>query len=239
MRILSSTALLLSAIIPQALTLATTTITLHMPASQLLPNPNALPPSTHATLTQLYTTYTAPLTTANSFVFHNVSAGSYLADVHCATHGFAPLRVDVMADKADTDTLQVRAWETFRGNDWDNKGEEIRAAGAAGLPVRVLGGKVYFLERGSFSVLSILKNPMILLGLVSMAIFIGMPKLVENMDPEMRAEWEENQKNNPMNSIMGGGQPGSNFDMAAFLAGSNKKDEGGESNSGAKKGTRK
>ena len=30
------------------------------------------------------------------------------------------------------------------------------------------------------SVLSILKNPMILLGLVSMVIFLGMPKLVEN-----------------------------------------------------------
>jgi len=29
-------------------------------------------------------------------------------------------------------------------------------------------------------VLSILSNPMILLGLVTMAIFIGMPKLVEN-----------------------------------------------------------
>lgn len=30
------------------------------------------------------------------------------------------------------------------------------------------------------SILSILRNPMILLGLVSMVIFLGMPKLVEN-----------------------------------------------------------
>lgn len=41
----------------------------------------------------------------------------------------------------------------------------------------------------------------------------------------MRAEWEERQKTNPMNGIMGaatgtGGGAGSNFDMAAFLAGS-------------------
>lgn len=45
----------------------------------------------------------------------------------------------------------------------------------------------------------------------------------------MRAEWEERQKSNPMNGIMGAatGQPGagSSFDMAAFLAGSTKKDE--------------
>jgi len=45
----------------------------------------------------------------------------------------------------------------------------------------------------------------------------------------MRAEWEERQKSNPMNGIMGAatGQPGAggSFDVAAFLAGSAKKDE--------------
>ena len=46
----------------------------------------------------------------------------------------------------------------------------------------------------------------------------------------MRAEWEERQKANPMNGLMGSatGQPGANpmgFDMAAFLAGSSKKEE--------------
>lgn len=70
---------------------------------------------------------------------------------------------------------------------------------------------------------------MILLGLVSCAIFMGMPYLVDNMDPEMKAEWDERQKTNPMNGIMGAatGQAGANpmagFDMASFLAGSSKK----------------
>jgi ER membrane protein complex subunit 7 len=52
------------------------------------------------------------------------------------------------------------------------------------------------------------------------------------VDPEMRAEFEERQKSNPMNSILGGGgggsrpaAPGSNFDMAAYLAGSGKSDK--------------
>lgn len=42
----------------------------------------------------------------------------------------------------------------------------------------------------------------------------------------MRAEFEERQKSNPMNSLLGGGgaqsgaNPMGNFDMAAFLAGS-------------------
>lgn len=48
----------------------------------------------------------------------------------------------------------------------------------------------------------------------------------------MRAEWEENQKKNPMNALMGAasGQqaanPMANFDMAAYLAGSGKKEDG-------------
>lgn len=120
------------------------------------------------------------------------------------------------------------------------------------LPVCVVLGVGLLTARELVSVLSIFKNPMILLGLVSMALFFGMPKLVENskspsswanmvldtnditVDPEMRAEWEERQKENPMNSIMGAasGQnanPMGNFDMAAFLAGSgsSKAEEGG------------
>lgn len=108
------------------------------------------------------------------------------------------------------------------------------------------------------NVLSILKNPMILLGLVSMGIFFGMPYLVDNsrffrriflfaaltqqptVDPEMKKEWEESQKSNPMNSLMGGQQgtqnPMGNFDMAAFLAGSSKDNNG---NGGSKKGAKK
>ncbi len=61
------------------------------------------------------------------------------------------------------------------------------------------------------------------------------------VDPEMRAEWEERQKSNPMNGLMGtaAGQPGAspmgNFDMAAFLAGSSKKDEIAEDNGATNK----
>lgn len=53
------------------------------------------------------------------------------------------------------------------------------------------------------------------------------------MDPETRAEWEAAQKDNPMNTILSGGSGGKaasnpmgDFDMAAYLAGSNKKDSG-------------
>ncbi|KEY69664.1 hypothetical protein S7711_03148 [Stachybotrys chartarum IBT 7711] len=198
-------------------------LTLYLPAK---PSPFSLPPSTHATLDTLHMHLSAPLSYANTFVFNNVPQGSYLVEVHCPTHSFLPLRVDVGADGA------VSAWETFRGNDWNNKGEtvQIRDGGSAkGIDLRVKGAKNYFAERPKFSVLSILKNPMILMGIVMLVVSVGMPKLIENMDPETRAEFEARQKESPMNAVMGGGQQGQNplgnFDMAAYLAGS--KDSGG------------
>ncbi|KAK1639390.1 hypothetical protein BDP81DRAFT_343393 [Colletotrichum phormii] len=225
---------------------AAASLTLSIPSSQALPNPYTLPPSTHATLSSLGATFSAPLSVKNTFVFHNLtdSSGSYLVDVHCATHAFAPLRLDVDAEGG------VAAWETYRGNDWDNKGEAYVSkdfeGGGKGFEVRVLGQKNYFVERSKFSILTILKNPMILLGLISMGIFLGMPYLMDNMDPEMRAEFEERQKSNPMNSLLGGGgggggdaNPMANFDMAGFLAGtgsSSKKEESSGSGSGASGG---
>jgi ER membrane protein complex subunit 7 len=163
----------------------TTTITIHINPSQQLPNPNTLAPSTHGTLSARGASLTAPLSTANTLVFRNVSAGSYLLDVHCPSHAFAPARVDVFApfDEAETPgKLSVAAWETYRGNDWDNKGEALPRFEGNGFEARALGAKMYFAERSSFSVMGIFKNPMILLGLVSMGLFIGLPKMVENSE---------------------------------------------------------
>ncbi|KAK5997837.1 hypothetical protein PT974_00200 [Cladobotryum mycophilum] len=216
--------------IPPLLALASlalsTSITLYLPPK---PNPFALPPATHATLSSLHKHLSAPLSAANTFVFHNVTPDSYLVDVHCPTDGFHPLRIDVAADGG------VAAWETYRGNEWGNKGEALvvrDASGGKGVEVRALGGKVFFLERPSFSILSILKSPMILMGLGTMGIVFGLPYLMDNMDPDMRAEFEEHQRSSPMNSIMGGGGGPQNFDMAAYLAGSNKKEGGGGGGSG-------
>ncbi|KAF4974735.1 hypothetical protein FZEAL_8405 [Fusarium zealandicum] len=213
--------------------LASDSLTLYLPAK---PNPFTLPPSTHATLSSAGVHVSAPLSSSNTFVFHNVSSGSYLADVHCPTDGFHPLRIDVQADEN-----VVQAWETFRGNDWGNKGEVVPVKDGSkgrGFEIRALGGKNYFMERPQFSVLTILKNPMILMALVSLVLLVGMPKLMENMDPEMRAEFEAQQKSSPMNAVMSGQSSGdnplANFDMAAYLAGSNKKEggNGGSTNGG-------
>lgn len=124
-----------------ALSAAQLTITVGLPAK---PNPFLLPPSTHATLSSLHKRLEAPLTTVNTFNFHNVTADSYLLDVHCATEAFHPLRVDVGEDG------EVKAWETYRGNEWANKGEEVPVkteGGARGISVKGAGSKIFFVER--------------------------------------------------------------------------------------------
>lgn len=186
----------------------TTTVNLVIPPTHALPNPRSLPPQTHAKLSSFHFDASAYLSPANTFAFHNVSEGSYLLDVHSPSHAFAPLRVDVLpvvsgagqTEKEErTAKLKVAAWETYRGNDWNNKGEAAVVTNSGALEVKVLGLKNFYMERSScrwprgsdlavdsanptlpVNVLSILKNPMILLGLVSMGIFFGMPYLVDN-----------------------------------------------------------
>ncbi|KAL2290188.1 hypothetical protein FJTKL_00667 [Diaporthe vaccinii] len=137
---------------------ATTTINLVIPATHMLPNPRSLPPQTHATLSSFHSGASAYLSPANTFAFHNVSEGSYLLDVHSPTHAFAPLRVDVVpvvagagqTEKEErTARLKVAAWETYRGNDWNNKGEAAAVTNGGALEAKVLGPKNFFMERSS------------------------------------------------------------------------------------------
>lgn len=128
-----------------ALAAEATTVTFRVPVSHVLPRPHALPASTHATLTSPGGALSAPLSAAGEFVFRNVSAGSHLVDVHCPTHAFAAVRLDVAQD--ETSSPLLGAWVTFRGNDWGNKGEALPASAAGVFDVRALGRKGYFMER--------------------------------------------------------------------------------------------
>lgn len=192
------TSALFAALLALPFALASDSLTLYLPAK---PNPFALPASTHATLSSAGVHVSAPLSAANTFVFHNVTPGSYLADVHCPTDAFHPLRIDVQLSE-DGEEGVVRAWETFRGNDWNNKGEVVsvkEGSKGRGFEVRAIGGKNYFMDRPQcelifrgdnlrysdtnriiVSVLAILKNPMILMAVVSLVLMVGMPKLMDS-----------------------------------------------------------
>ncbi|KAF1833936.1 hypothetical protein BDW02DRAFT_569573 [Decorospora gaudefroyi] len=206
---------------------------LQIPTTHLV-NPSTLPSTTHATLQASGPPLDAYLTRSNTFNFNNVSAGSYLATVHCRDYAFEPLRIDVGVEEAVEGSGEqkdmIKAWQTFFGNEWDNKGES-RGEGGNGLVIdaRPVVAKYYYQERQGFSPLSFLKNPMILMAVVSMGLIFGMPKLMENMDPEMKEEFEEMQKN----GVLGSGSTNTaqqiqNFDLASWMAG---KTDSGNANS--------
>ncbi|GAB1202225.1 hypothetical protein APSETT445_000836 [Aspergillus pseudonomiae] len=258
----------------------TSALTVVIPPSNLLPNPNALPSGTHATLTSIPPStqsktghvsphsLTAPLTRSATFILQDLdSTGkpeSYLLDIRSAEYVFTPYRVDVAADGT-----VLGVWETFRGNPWENRGAEryvldatsVDAAKLSEVVVeaKVLARRGFYEERskcehpwegGVFSVkyaccfqdahgfidlvspLALFKNPMILLALVALGFTFGMPKLMENMDPEMRAEFEKHSRASPISgatrsAITGGGAPG-NFDFAGWMAGAHPKPAGSE-----------
>ncbi|KAI9647448.1 hypothetical protein NHQ30_003833 [Ciborinia camelliae] len=227
-------ALSLLSLIPSTLA---THLLLTIPSTPQL-NPSTLPPSTHATLSTLSRTHTAPLTPSNSFSFRNLTSGSYLLTISSQTHAFIPLRIDIHPASSEPNLIPIEVFTTFRANEWSNKGESIPVSKLGDdkytAEVKVLVEKNYYLERVGFSPLSLLKNPMILIAGFSMIVVFGMPYLMDNMDPELKAEFEERQKSG---GGLGAGanvaNPLQNFDAAAWLAGSGgKKNEGSAASGG-------
>ncbi|GAB7351327.1 hypothetical protein MBLNU459_g1737t1 [Dothideomycetes sp. NU459] len=223
MRLLNS----LSAALVGLATLASAAkVTISIPASPpLLANPAALPPTTHATLLGAGGVHLdARLTRANTLVFKAVAPGSYLLDIHTRDLTFPPFRVDVTAAGAAAEAggERVEIWQTFRGNEWENKGAKFGEAAAGGELVVTLtpsGRKEYFQKREGFDLLGFVKSPMVLMGLFSVGMIFGMPYLMENMDPETKAEFEEMQKKSPITGSDGAASQIQNFDLAAWMAG--------------------
>ncbi|CAF9934792.1 MAG: hypothetical protein ALECFALPRED_006092 [Alectoria fallacina] len=214
---------LLFSLLPPLISAATLTLTLSVP-----PHIPALPPSTTAILTTHGQRIKAPVTRRNTFVFRNLTspedpasldaaAGtttttatiSYLLDIACRDYDFMSYGVDVRSDGV------VQVYRVSRGG--IVTGEKV-TVGEEPVEVRVLRSREYYEARAGFSPLDLLKNPMILIAVVGLAFVVGMPYLMDSMDPEMKKEFEEQQKK----SILSGGastaNPLQNFDMAGWMA---------------------
>jgi ER membrane protein complex subunit 7 len=228
------------------------TLRVQIPPSNLLPNPNTLPASTHATLTSgTSPQLDAPLRRGSVLEFNNLTTpGSYLLDIFARDFTFAPYRVDITTPEDGTAIIEG-VWETYRGTRWDDKGPLLGGSSAdptnapplqpqiITVSAKVLTKKNFYEDRPGFNPMSLLKNPMILLAIVALGITFGMPKLMENMDPEMKAEYEEMQKKSPVSGLtraMQGQGPASNaaggFDLASWMA-SAQQQQGNTKTSGA------
>jgi hypothetical protein len=140
-----SSVLFLSALLP--FLTAAVRIKVDVPATTFLPNPAALPSTSSAVLTSKGKPLSVPISRSNTFLFADVPAGSHLLSVYSRDVLFENLRVDV------SETGAVQSWQTFRGNEWNNKGE-VRGSGDAGdgiavLQVRAVAKKEYYQLRPS------------------------------------------------------------------------------------------
>ena len=82
------------------------------------------------------------------------------------------------------------------------------------------------------------------MGIVALAFTFGMPKLMENMDPDMKAEYEEMQKKSPVSGLtraMQGQASGAggmdSFDLAGWMAGQKQTGDATSRSSGTDTGT--
>lgn len=153
------------------------------------------------------------------------------------------------------DAVIEGVWETYPGAAWSDKGpilggKAAQGGGASGsigvnsassterekeqvvrIEAKVLARRDFYEQRPGFNPLSLLMNPMVLLGAVALGITFGMPYLMDSIDPELKAEFEEQKKNSPLSGMhnalqaAAGGTPSggsSTFDLASWMAGTPK-----------------
>ncbi|KAK0252949.1 hypothetical protein LTS09_011859 [Friedmanniomyces endolithicus] len=213
-------------------------LTVSIPSSPpLLPNPASLAPSTHAVLIgPPGVQYEAPIRRDNTFTFPDLAEASYLLTVHSRDYFFPLLRVDVTKAADGTQQETVQAWQTFRGNEWSNKGP-FYGSGTGGLRIQIQPSsqKNFYQDRGGFNIIDFVKSPMILMALVSVAFIFGMPYIMDNMDPEMKEEFDDMQKKGPLSGSSGAAAQLQNFDIAGWLAGKGSSTEQDAGDTGKKR----
>ncbi|KAL8878332.1 MAG: hypothetical protein Q9192_008473 [Flavoplaca navasiana] len=213
---------LLAPLLTLPLTLATS-LTLTLPST--LP---PLSPSTRAVLTTHAHQYTTLLTQSRVFRFANLTTpGIYNLDIYSREYDFeggvvviSPSNTaGVENGKENANGMEVEVYRRLKTGGRGARMAEGVEKGEKRVEVRVLGIRAYYEERQGFELLGLLKSPMILMALVGLAMVFGMPYMLENMDPEMKAEFEEQQKKSVVGNVAGGGNPLSGFDMAGWMAG--------------------
>ncbi len=119
-----------------------------------------------------------------SFIIYNVGPGIHQLDIDSKEYHFGQIKVQLLKESMDSPKCLEYAYP-----------------GAAKRPVKyplVLNPKgtyQYFQSKKGFSILSMLKNPMVLMMLFSVGMMVVMPKMMEGLDPEEKAKMREQMQN--------------------------------------------
>ncbi|XP_019407320.1 PREDICTED: ER membrane protein complex subunit 7 [Crocodylus porosus] len=119
------------------------------------------------------------LKTDGSFVVHDIPSGSYVVEVISPAYKFEPVRVDI------TSKGKMRA----RYVNYIKTSEVVRLPYP--LQMKSSGPPSYFIKRESWGWTDFLMNPMVMMMVLPLLIFVLLPKVVNTSDPDMRREMEQ------------------------------------------------
>ena len=121
-----------------------------------------------------YTTYSR---SDGSFVIYHVPPGIHQLDIHSITYHFGQVKVQVLEESMDTPKCLEYVYPGA-----------AKTAIKYPLVLTAYATYEYFEPQRGFSVFSLLKNPMVLMMIVSAGLMYGMPKMMEGLDPEEKEQ---------------------------------------------------
>mmetsp|Transcript_3324 Transcript_3324/g.5058 ORF Transcript_3324/g.5058 Transcript_3324/m.5058 type:complete len:219 (+) Transcript_3324:86-742(+) len=119
-----------------------------------------------------------------SFIFYNVPPGIHLLDVHSHDFQYGQIKVQLLEESMDEPKCIEYAYPGAP-----------KKVTAYPLQLKPHAAYQYFEVKKGFNLFSILKNPMVLMMLFSGGMMFMMPKLMEGMDPEERAQMQQQMQN--------------------------------------------
>lgn len=131
-----------------------------------------------------------------SFQLTHLPPGSHVLTIVDANYEFPRIRMDVIPSLTLGKPVKVRCSLTQPGMDWSTAVDSVPYMSAENNRVEVaaVAKRDFFKKRDSFSILSLLMNPMILISGFTMILFLVLPKLTEGIDPEEMREIQKQQR---------------------------------------------
>lgn len=165
---------------------------------------NSLPPINTTLITLNDGEFSTYSTSSNTFSFHNVPPGVHVLDVHSKIYHYSQVKIQILEGQ-------------------EPKCIEYFYPGAGKRPIShpltlYANAKYnYFQPRPTFSLFSMLKNPMVLIMIFSVGMMIVMPQMMNNLDPEqkeqMKKQMEMQQDPTKMLSQLWGEMKGGNKEI--------------------------
>jgi len=123
-----------------------------------------------------HSTYTQP---DGSFYFYRVPPGVHLLDVQSREHHFSQVKIQLLKEAMDSPKCIEYVYPGAP-----------KQAIPHPLELTAHASYEYYEPRQGFSIMSIFKNPMVLMMIVSAGLVVLMPKMMEGLDPEQKEQMQ-------------------------------------------------